>query len=187
MILQKKQWHTFRVALTTFMMLSAGKGVAQVLVPDLSQNRPLILMEEQYQQAHYSLAAQSAREYLDMTAAEQVTGKRKADINKAKYYMALSGLKADLPGCAEVAQNAIKDIDDVAYDQRIGFTLAQYYFHKENLVAAIPLYEETGISNLNNTEIADAKFELAYCYFNNRQFDKAEPLLLSIKEIKDGK
>ncbi len=185
-MLQQQQWRIFRVAFVAAAMLSAGNGVAQVLTPDLPQNRALVLMEEQYQQAHYSLAAQSAREYLDAPA-EKLYGKRQADINKAKYYLALSGLKADIPGCADAAQQAMDEIDDVAYDQRIAFTLAQYYFHKEQLVNAIPLYEETGISNLNNTEIADAKFELAYCYFNNRQFDKAEPLLLSIKEIKDGK
>ena len=185
-MLQQQQWRIFRVAFLAAAMLSAGNGIAQVLTPDLPQNRALILMEEQYQQAHYSLAAQSARGYLDAPA-EKLYGKRQADLNKAKYYLALSGLKADIPGCADAAQQAMKEIDDVAYDQRIAFTLAQYYFHKEQLVDAIPLYEETGISNLNNTEIADAKFELAYCYFNNRQFDKAEPLLLSIKEIKDGK
>jgi tetratricopeptide (TPR) repeat protein len=73
------------------------------------------------------------------------------------------------------------------YYQRISFTLAQYYFKHNELTRAIPLYESAGLNNLDNKEIADAKFELAYCYFNDRQFGKAEPLLLAIKEIKDGK
>lgn len=182
-----KHTHTnMRAAFLFSMMLVAGHSFAQILAPDVPRNRALVLLEEQYNQAHYSLAAQSAREYLNGHG-EQVYGKGQADVNKAKYYLALAGLKAGLPGCTTVAENTIAGLDDPAYDQRISFALAQYYFLHDELAKAIPLYENAGISNLNNTEITDAKFELAYCYFNNSQFDKAEPLLLSIKEIKDGK
>lgn len=76
-MLQQQQWRIFRVAFLAAAMLSAGNGVAQVLTPDLPQNRSLVLMEEQYQQAHYSLAAQSARAYLNAPA-EKLYGKRQA-------------------------------------------------------------------------------------------------------------
>src|SRR5690606_12574772 len=39
------------------------------------------------------------------------------------------------------------------------------------------------IENLSNNEIAEAKFELAYCYFNVKDFQKAQPLFGSIREI----
>jgi tetratricopeptide (TPR) repeat protein len=186
MMFEKQKMPFLKVALITIMLLSGLWCSAQVLTPDLPQNRSLILMEEQYQQGHYSLAAQSAKQFLNAPD-ETIPSRRAADIDKAEYYYAVAGLRADLPGCSEVATEALDHVTNTAYHQRIAFTLAQYYFKHNDMAHAIPLYESSGITNLNNTEIADAKFELAYCYFNNRQFDKAEPLLMSIKEIRDGK
>ncbi len=186
MMLQKQKWSILHAIFIAIILLSGGSCFAQVLTPDIPQNRYLILIEEQYLQEHYSLAAQSARQYLAAQADKNFTEKA-ADAEKAKYFLALAGLKADLPGCTDDAISAMGTVVNTAYHQRIAFTLAQYYFKHNDLAGAIPLYESSGIGNLNNTEIADAKFELAYCYFNNHQFDKAEPLLLSIKELKDGK
>jgi len=185
MMLQKQKRSILLTAFAAIIILSVPECFGQVLTPDISQNRALILAEEQYLQQHYSLAAQSAAAYLAY-AADKIPGNL-PDKNKATYYLALASLKANLPDCAAAAKRAMNATADVAYRQRIAFTLAQYYFKHGNLAAAIPLYESAGINNLNNEEITDAKFELAYCYFNDHQFDKAEPLFLSIKEIKEGK
>ena len=182
----KQKWLPIRAAFIAIFTLAAGGCFAQALMRDIPVNRPLILVEEQYEQGHYALAAQSARSYLDAPP-EKVFGVQPGEREKAQYYLALSGLKADLPGCVDDALATITTVNSPAYKQRISFTLAQYYFHHEKWAKAIPLYESASISNQDNTEIADSKFELAYCYFNNRQFDKAAPLLLYIKEIKDGK
>jgi hypothetical protein len=47
----------------------------------------------------------------------------------------------------------------------MNFHLAEYYFRKEQFSDAIGLYEATNIANLNNREIADAKFHQGYSYF----------------------
>ena len=70
-----------------------------------------------------------------------------------------------------------------AREQLVSYQLAKYYFHQNKLKEAIPLYEKANIENLSNSEIAEAKFELAYCYFNVKDFQKAQPLFGSIKEI----
>lgn len=49
------------------------------------------------------------------------------------------------------------------------------YFLKEDFSHAINYYERR-TENLSNAEIADAKFEKAYCYFNLKQFAEAKPL-----------
>jgi TolA-binding protein/predicted negative regulator of RcsB-dependent stress response len=43
------------------------------------------------------------------------------------------------------------------------------------------------LENLNNDEIADAKFEKAYCYFNLQQFTEAKPLFDEIRQIPENK
>ena len=193
MMLQKPRRPALPVAIIAIIMLSGMASFAQVLAPDIPQNRPLILIEEQYAQGLYGLAAQSARQYLSNNGAAvtgytpKTNGEKPADIDKAQYYLALSCLKAETPGCTDSARKEMASTPSAAYAQRIAFALAQYYFQRNEYINAIPLYEAAGITNLNNKEIADAKFELAYCYFNNKEFDKAEPLFMSIKELKDGK
>lgn len=132
------------------------------------------------------MAAQSARAYLQAHP-QRVHTKSAGDIDKVKYYRALSFLKADMPGAVDTAIKLLGETPDAAYSQRVSFALAQYYFQHDDLMNAIPLYESAGIANLTNEEVADSKFELAYCYFHNNQFSKATPLFASIKELKDGK
>ena len=193
MMLQIQKWPVLRVALIAFFTLPGMSSYAQVLTPDIPHNRYLMLAEEQYHQGHYLLAIQTANQYLSQgdqfpgEKSDKIYTETATDIDKAKFYLALSSLKADVRGCKDLAISTLDGTLNPAYSQRLTFSLAQYYFHHNDLTKATPLYESAGINNLNNTEIADEKFELAYCYFNNRQFDKAEPLLLSIKELKDGK
>jgi tetratricopeptide (TPR) repeat protein len=185
MMLKQKKWYSL-IAMLTAYILFPGYSYGQILTPDIPRNRLLPLAEEQYLGSHYAMSAQSARAYL-CSEQHQIFTKRTADIDKAEYYLTLACLKSDLPGSADSAQRFLATTANMAYHQRVAFTLAQYYFKHNEMALAIPLYESAGISNLNNTEIMDQKFELAYCYFNDKQFAKAEPLLQSIKELKEGK
>ncbi len=165
--------------------LLTSQASAQIHMPVQPHNQVLVLAEEQYQQGHYRMAIQSARQYLG-TSLQPTAINTLTDVEKAQYYLALSQLKLDNDGCTDSATAFITKTANPVYQQRTAFALAQYYFRHEQLANAISWYEAAGISNLSNHEIADSKFELAYCYFNSKQFDKAEPLFATIKEI-DGK
>jgi tetratricopeptide (TPR) repeat protein len=186
-MLQKQRTKRVRSFFIAGILLSGTVSFAQVLSPDMPANRALILVEEQYNQGHYALAARSARQVINNNDSSSIYPRQDADMDKAKYFLALAQVKTDVQDAEPYAVAEMQATTNEAYRQRLGFTLAQYYFRHDMMSKAIPLYESAGISNLDNKEIADAKFELAYCYFNNRQFDKAEPLLLAIKELKDGK
>lgn len=158
---------------------------AQLHTPELPENKMLVLAEQQFFQGHYALALQSANEYVSQKPLN--TYIQPADLsNKAHFFAAVSALKLDIPGCEDTAATAIQTTSNPAYKQRTAFALAQYYFQKNRLTEAIPYYEMAGYANLSNKEIADSRFELAYCYFNSMQFDKAEPMFASIKEL-EGK
>lgn len=160
---------------------------AQVLSPDIPANKSFALAEEQFEQQQYALCAQSARTYLQQEAVSNIQMPKATDIEKIKCYLTLSSIMLNTPGCIDSANAMIIQMRNSAYKQRIAYTVAQYYFQYNKLADAIPYYEMTGIANLSNKEITDEKFELAYCYFNSRNFDKAEPLFASMKELKDGK
>jgi len=182
---QKNIVHRLAIAATCVLSVTTA-SYGQILYPDRPANRPLILLEEQYQQNEYAVAAQSARQYLHLHT-NGAADMKATDAVKAEYYLSLSCLKMGSPGCVDTAIDVLGHISNTTYRNRISFALAQYFFQHNQLVEAISYYEAAGISNLSNKEIIDEKFELAYCYFNNRQFEKAQPLFESMKELADGK
>ncbi len=186
MMLWKHNGPVLPAAIIFILLLTGPLCRAQILAPDIPQNKPLLLVEEQYKEGHYAQAVQSARQYLE-TRDGTMPDREANDADKVKYYMAMSYIKADLPGGKDSAIAMLNATANPAYKQRLSFALAQYYFQHNELAKAVPLYTQAGTDNLDEGEKADAKFELAYCYFNNRQFDRAEPLLADIKELKDGK
>lgn len=103
--------------------------------------------------------------------------------NRNRFVSVLGRLESDAPHALDTALAALPAITERPYHDRLSLAIARYYFLKEKLVEAIPFYEAAGIANFNNIEIADAKFELAYCYFNNRQFAAASNLFAIMKEV----
>lgn len=182
---QRKKPHFSRsLAYLTFTFLLSSQASAQIHTPQLPANSYAFLVEEQFQQGHYTAAIQSADKYL-MQQQGNIYNKN-IDVDKVKFYRIASALKLSTNTCVEEAKAYITATANPAGKRRMAYRLAQFYFEQGMLANAIPYYEMAGIDNLSNAEIANARFELAYCYFNSKQFDKAEPLLASIKAL-DGK
>ena len=177
--------YTYLLA-TIPVLAAAFTGAAQVLAPDQPSARATILAEEQMRQQHYLLAIQSINSYHNYPEAK-IPEANGTEAEQANYNAAIAGLRANTRSCIATAQNAYATSSNTAYKQRLMFAMAQYYFTRNRLADAIKCYEKTGLDNLTNNEIADLKFELAYCYFTSKQFDKANQLFAFIKEIKDGK
>jgi tetratricopeptide (TPR) repeat protein len=161
-------------------LLFSSLASGQLHTPALPENKWLVLAEDQYLQGHYINAAQSATNYLQQQQGN-IYSKQQEAIEKAKYLLCVSALKTNGYNAVDSAEKFIAGTPNPAYKQRTAYALAQFYFHHNQLTDAIPYYEMAGIANLSNQEIANAKFELAYCYFNSQDFEKAKPLFSSIK------
>jgi len=158
-------------------------GNAQVHVPFYSDYNWLRLADEQYVQDLPLFARASADAYRHARQPLFLNGNPLLQPERAAFYSRLADLKINTAGAASEARKLIATSADPAYRQRMSFALAQYYFHTGNWHEAIVFYKDAHIANLSNQEIADAKFELAYCYFNNQEFEQSEGLFASIKEI----
>jgi tetratricopeptide (TPR) repeat protein len=106
------------------------------------------------------------------------------DVN---YYYTVCRLKLQLPVAAEEAEQYIEWVNNNPRAQLMSYHLGRYYFEKDNFNKAIANYEWAGLANLSNEEIADAKFEMAYCYFNLKNFDKAKPLFNEIHQMPNSR
>ena len=104
-----------------------------------------------------------------------------------EYYYIVCGLIMNQAVAEEEAQQYIDVANNEPRQQILGYHLAKYYFAKSDFARAVIYYERAGYDNLSNEEIADAKFELAYSYFNLKQFDKAKPLFNEIHQLPGNK
>jgi tetratricopeptide (TPR) repeat protein len=154
---------------------------AQKLAPQQEQYKWLLLSKEQYLQEQYALAILSAEKFLKTIKGTDELHKRQ--LEEVKFYHTVSLLKLKRAGSIDSAIAFIDHTESVAYAQRTAFALAQHHFNSNRFADAIAYYKIAGIDNLSNREVADAKFELAYCYFSTNQFTIAEPLLAAIKEL----
>jgi len=174
--------HTYRILAGAVLSLLSFRSFSQEHLMQRPEHKLLRLADEQYQQGHYRLSVSSAEKFLSRSYG--YVGAQYADErDRAMYIRTIAQLKLDIAGAEDSATRFLAGTANPVYRQRTALALGQYYFRHEDLNKAIPYYESANISNLTNQEIADSKFELAYAYFNSRQFEKAEPLFASIKEV----
>jgi len=172
----------YKVIAGIFLCFSNYHGSAQEHMDRKPEHKWLRLAEEQYHQGHYAASLKSARRFLTIPGRRLVSA-ASGELEKARYFQSLAQLQLNVPGAEDTATRFLATTANTAFRQRVSLALAQYYFRHEKLSQAIPYYENANISNLTNAEIADSKFELAYAYFNSRDFARAEPLFASIKEV----
>lgn len=103
------------------------------------------------------------------------------------YYLTVCRLKLQLPIAEEEAKHYIAWVNNEPRIELMSYHLGKYYFIKEDFTKALENYERAGLDNLSNEEIADAKFEMAYCYFNLKRFKEAKPLFNEIHQLPDNK
>lgn len=67
--------------------------------------------------------------------------------------------------------------------QQLSFHLANFYFRKQQFNDALEYYEKAEIGSLNNEQVAEAKFRMAYSYFHLKRFSQAKPLFNTIRQL----
>lgn len=104
-----------------------------------------------------------------------------------EYFYLACRLRLMEPAAADDAAHYINTVTNDPRVQLLSFHLAHYYFLKDDFSNAITFYDRAGYDNLTNDQIADAKFEKAYAYFNLKQFAQAKPLFNEIHQLPDNK
>ena len=104
-----------------------------------------------------------------------------------EYYYIVCGLKLNQAVAEDEAHRFVDAANNEPRQQMMSYHLAKYYFTRNDFARAVVYYERAGYDNLSNDEIADAKFELAYSYFNLKQFDNAKPLFNEIHQLSSNK
>ncbi len=104
-----------------------------------------------------------------------------------EYYFIVCGLALDQPVAEEQAKGFIAVANNEPRQQIMSYHLAKFYFIRNDFANAVTYYERAGYDNLSNEEIANAKFELAYSYFNLKRYEQAKPLFNEIHQLPNNK
>lgn len=140
-----------------------------------------LFIKEEYSLA-YPLLKELKQQYPQNTITDHTYLNQDVD-----YYYIVCGLRLDQPVAEAEAKQFIASANNEPRQQIMGYNLAKYYFVKGDYNNAITFYERAGYDNLSNDEIADAKFELAYSYFNVKRFSDAKPLFNEVHQLPKNK
>lgn len=140
-----------------------------------------LYVREQFALA-YPLLKELKAQYADNTISDHTY--INDDVN---YYYIACELKLQQPIAEQEAKQYIEVVNNEPRRELMSYQLAKFYFLKDNYSDALNYYERAGLDNLSNEEIADAKFEKAYCYFNLKQFAEAKPLFDEIHQLPSSK
>jgi TolA-binding protein len=141
--------------------------------------------KEFFQQEQYSLAYPLFKE-LQLELRSTDYSNHRLVTEEINFYTTVCGLKQNEATAADQAKYFIALERNNALNQKMAFHLGEYYFRHNDLRNANIYYELSDISQLSNSEIAEMKFHQGYAYFTLKQFDKAKPLLNSIRQLPDN-
>ena len=140
-----------------------------------------LFIKQQYALA-YPLLQQVKEQYPDKEKSNNVY--LHDDVN---YYFIVCRLKLQVPLAEKEATHYIDWVNNAPRIELMSYHLGKFYFVKDDFANAIKYYEQAKLNNLSNEEIADAKFEMAYCYFNLKRFADAKPLFNEIHQLPGNK
>lgn len=98
------------------------------------------------------------------------------------YYLTIS-LAFEKPFAEKLTLNWLKLAQNLIYKSRLNFQLGSYYIRHQRDQEALSYFNKITIDDLDNHEIIYLKFFQGYVYFKLGEWEKASPLLNSIRPI----
>jgi tetratricopeptide (TPR) repeat protein len=148
--------------IATFLSLSlVAQHSYHVKNPDQQFNEA----REYYQKGLYNQAYPIFKE-LQQSLRERDRFNQTITSQEIDYYTIASALMQDEAKAEQDALSFINLTRNNARVQMMNFHLAEHYFRNQRFADAISQYEQAGIANLSNREIADMKFHQGYSYFS---------------------
>lgn len=157
--------------------LTVQIATAQVHAPYQSNGSWLRRSEALNDQKLFSAAAFSAKAHLAARSPEYLLDDALMDADRAMFVYNISQLQSGKN------TGRLYEVGHPAYQQRTALAKARSLFGQKRWAEAAEAYKTAGISNLSNEEVAASKFEHAYALFNDHQFDAAEAILASVKDV----
>jgi tetratricopeptide (TPR) repeat protein len=136
-----------------------------------------------YEQGLYGKAQE---EFAIMLAAEPTGTSKDARTQRlrAELYRAVSALRLDNPDAEKDLLSFIYRNEPASIASVAKLEVGRYYYAKKDHDKTIQYLGSIPSGDLNNAELSELKFQLAYAHFSKKDFKKARPMFQQIRNIK---
>ncbi|MEQ1796686.1 MAG: tetratricopeptide repeat protein [Lacibacter sp.] len=138
--------------------------------------------QEYFLNDQYSLALPLLRELKQETESTTILNSGIL-VQEIDFYLLACSLQQNDERAVVPSREYITVVHNMPRTQQLSFHLANYYFRKQQFVDALEYYEKAEIASLNNEQISEAKFRMAYSYFHLKRFQQAKPLFNTIRQL----
>lgn len=104
-------------------------------------------------------------------------------VQEIDYYLLACSLQQNDERAVVPSREFITVVHNMPRTQQLSYHLANYYFRKQDFDNALEFYDKADIASLNNEQISEAKFRMAYAYFHLKRFQQAKPLFNTIRQL----
>lgn len=138
--------------------------------------------QEYFLNDQYSLAMPILRELKQEIQTSNVINQG-IQVQEIDFYLLACGLQQNDERAVMPSREFITVVHNMPRTQQLSFHLGNYYFRKQQFIDALEFYEKAEIASLNNEQISEAKFRMAYSYFHLKRFQQAKPLFNTIRQL----
>ncbi len=138
--------------------------------------------QEFFMNDQYSLALPLLRELKQEVQSTTILN-HSIQVQEIDFYLLACGLQQNDERALAPSREFIAVVHNQPRTQQLSFHLANYYFRKQQFADALEYYEKAEIASLNNDQISEAKFKMAYSYFHLKRFQQAKPLFNTIRQM----
>lgn len=106
-------------------------------------------------------------------------------LQNLEYYIAVCAVEANDKDAEKLLLAYQKNYHETDKRRLIYFYLGKYYYNNKNYSEAIDYFTKVNVTDLDNTQLYDYKFQLGYSYFTRKKFTEAKPYFSAIKDVKE--
>jgi tetratricopeptide (TPR) repeat protein len=135
-----------------------------------------------FDQGQYALAY---TEFRDLNARLNETHKTDKSyyFDQVRFYHIACQLQLSMGIAGSSAQAFIRDVNNEPLKHLMSYHLGHYFYQRDEYELAIATYKQASMDNLTNEQIADVKFEQAYCMFQLKEYENSRKLFNEIHQL----
>jgi TolA-binding protein len=140
---------------------------------------------ELFQQNQYGSAMKQFNQFIRFVDEQQDRLKYHEYYIDALYYRARCSNELDQPQAENYFLDLVDDYELTPVTRMTYYYLGNIYYKQRKYDRAITYFSQLKVADLNQTQLNEYRFQLGYCYFFRKKFDKAEALFNIIKETQN--
>lgn len=135
---------------------------------------------ELFYKEKYGAAQDRFVRFLDRTSGQEATARV-----DAQYYEALCALRLNHQNAETKIQNFINDFPESTKANAAAFEMGKYLFKDQKYRRALRWFQKMNTRKLNADERSEYAFKSGYCYFDQKDYDRALSLFQEVLALKN--